>query len=182
MLSFHARRICCAVVIAICSLVSVDQVQGANVNPIAQPPVERSLDLTAIAVSVWEIAVSWSFALGTARVTGYRLWRNDQLLATVDAGTRTYADTAVRPATRYRYRIAALGSAGLAAPETVDVQTPPLPATPDTQPPTPPYKLRRGDTIRITVMPQGAPYNQDLQIQPDGRFFYPVVGEVVAVG
>jgi hypothetical protein len=103
--------------------------------------VARSLDLTAIAVSVGEIAVSWSVALGTARVTGYRLWRDDQLLATVDAGTRTYADTAVRPATRYRYRIAALGSAGLAAPETVDVQTPPLPATPDTQPPTPPDGL-----------------------------------------
>jgi hypothetical protein len=201
MLSFHARRICCAVVLAICSLVSVDQVQGANVNPIAQPPEARSLDLTAIAVSVGEIAVSWSVALGTARVSGYRLWRDDQLLATVDAGTRTYADTAVRPATRYRYRIAALGSAGLAAPEPVDVQTPPLPATPDTQPPPPPegltvtataggilldwypatdntdltaYLIYRNGQMLATVK-AGALSYVDAQVQPATAYTYTVV-------
>ena len=59
MLALHARRVCCAVVItiAICSLVSVDQVQGAKVNPNVQPQVARSLDLTAVAVSVGEIDV-----------------------------------------------------------------------------------------------------------------------------
>ena len=50
------------------------------------------------------------------------------------------------------------------------------------QPPMPPYKLRPGDQIRITVQPQGGIYNVELPIGPDGRIYYPVVGEVIAAG
>jgi hypothetical protein len=204
MLPFHARRICCAglIAIAICSLVSVDEVQGAHVNPIVQPSVARSLDLTAIAVSVEEIDVLWSVAPGTAGVTGYTVWRDDQLLATVDAGTRAYADTAVRPATRYRYRVAAVGGdSALAAPGPVEAQTPPRPATSDTQPPTPPdgltatataagilldwypandntditaYRIYRNGQ-ELTTVKAGALRYVDVQVQPAMAYTYTII-------
>lgn len=47
----------------------------------------------------------------------------------------------------------------------------------------PPYKLQPGDVITVTVSPQGGIYNKPaLKVGPDGRIYYPVVGEIVAVG
>src|SRR5262249_31474237 len=43
-------------------------------------------------------------------------------------------------------------------------------------------KLGPGDVIQVTVAPQHGPYDLTLPVQPDGRFFYPVVGEVIAAG
>lgn len=50
------------------------------------------------------------------------------------------------------------------------------------QQPPPPYRLRPGDVITVTVTPQGGVYNRQVKILPDGRIYYPVVGEVVAAG
>ncbi len=44
------------------------------------------------------------------------------------------------------------------------------------------YRIKPGDRVQILVFPQGAIYNQTLVVQPDGRIYYPVVGEIVAEG
>jgi protein involved in polysaccharide export with SLBB domain len=48
--------------------------------------------------------------------------------------------------------------------------------------PEPPYKLRAGDIIRITVSPQHNGYDVELPILPDGRIYYPEIGEIIAAG
>jgi polysaccharide export outer membrane protein len=50
-----------------------------------------------------------------------------------------------------------------------------------TQPPAA-LKLIRGDVIKITVDPQHMRFDVELPIQPDGRIYYPVVGEIIAEG
>lgn len=45
----------------------------------------------------------------------------------------------------------------------------------------PPHRLRVGDSLRIIVTPQVA-YNREVKVHSDGRIYYPVVGEVYAVG
>jgi len=48
--------------------------------------------------------------------------------------------------------------------------------------PPPPYKLQPGDQVQISVDPQHGPYDRQVVILPDGRIYYPVVGEIVAAG
>ena len=133
----NLRRVLCAVLLAGCSLISVAQAQGAVPNP-PEYAAARSFDLTVIPVSVGEIIVQWPPL--DPGVVGYTLWRDDQVLGTVDGRTLSYDDTAVRPATRYQYRVTAMGGGvtKLADSPTVGVRTPAWPELPDTLPPAAP--------------------------------------------
>jgi hypothetical protein len=137
MLPRNLRRVLCAVLLTGCSLISVAQAQGAVPNP-PEYAAARSFDLTVIPVSVGEIIVQWPPL--DPGVVGYTLWRDDQVLGTVDGRTLSYDDTAVRPATRYQYRVTAMGGGvtKLADSPTVGVRTPAWPELPDTLPPAAP--------------------------------------------
>src|SRR5262245_15995299 len=44
-----------------------------------------------------------------------------------------------------------------------------------------PYRIQVGDVLRVTIIPQDQ-YSREVKVFPDGRIYYPLVGEIVAVG
>jgi len=94
--------------------------------------------LSATATSSTSVSVSWSASSDNVAVTGYNVYRDGALLATVAAGTLTYADT-VAVGSTHSYTVDAFDAAGnhSATPATVTVTTP----TSDTTPPTTPTGL-----------------------------------------
>lgn len=48
--------------------------------------------------------------------------------------------------------------------------------------PQPRYRIKAGDLVDVTVLPQGAPYNRQLKVLPDGTITYPEIGEIVVAG
>jgi hypothetical protein len=194
------RRVLCAVLLAGCSLIGVAQAQEAVPSPAAQSVVARSLDLTVIPVSVGEIAVQWTPL--DPGVVGYTLWRDDQVLGTVDGRTLSYRDTAVQPATHYQYRVTAmgLGVTTLADSPAVGVRTPAWPPLPDTLPPAAPddmdavstaagilldwypgaddtdvtaYEIRRNGQI-LTLVNNGTLRYIDRQVEPATVYTYTI--------
>jgi chitodextrinase len=91
--------------------------------------------LSASAVSSSQINLTWSASLDNVGVTGYRVFRNSILVATVGSVT-AYQDSGLSAATTYTYRIRALDAAG-----NVSVQSNTASATTQTVP----------DTIAPTV-------------------------------
>ena len=67
-------------------------------------------NVTATALSSTQINVTWSPGTGNQNVTGYRVYRNGGLIATVNA--LTYSDTNLAAATTYSYTVAAVDGAG----------------------------------------------------------------------
>src|SRR5262249_8365051 len=47
--------------------------------------------------------------------------------------------------------------------------------------PAQPYRVRPGDRLHIDVIPQ-TQYTRDVVVLPDGRIYFPIVGEVTAAG
>jgi len=93
--------------------------------------------LTATAVSGTQVNLAWNASTDNVGVTGYQIYRNGSLLATVTNGT-TYSDTGLTNATAYQYTVTAYDAAG-----NVSAQTSPVTAsTPDTIPPTVPTGLK----------------------------------------
>jgi chitodextrinase len=67
--------------------------------------------LAASAVSSSQINLGWSASLDNVGVTGYRVFRNSTLVATLGSVT-TYHDTGLSAVTTYTYRIRAFDAAG----------------------------------------------------------------------
>ena len=67
--------------------------------------------LSATAVGPHEIDLAWTASSDNVGVTGYDVYRNGTLLATVGPGT-SYADTSVYDATSYTYAVDAFDAAG----------------------------------------------------------------------
>src|SRR6266566_3511578 len=90
--------------------------------------------LTATATPTPEVDLSWSASTDNVGVTGYTIYRDGSVLATVSGSTLTYADTAVVQTTSYSYRVDAFDAAGnhsaQSAPASVN--------TPDISPPSVP--------------------------------------------
>jgi hypothetical protein len=103
----------------------------------------KSIELSAIAVTVQEVDLAWSPASNVTGVTVYLISRDGQALATVDAATLAYADTSVQPSKQYVYSVEGLNAAGKSVTKSSDakVKTPAQPDTADTQPPTEPEDL-----------------------------------------
>ena len=97
--------------------------------------------LSAVATSVQEIQLDWAISADLApSVASYRVLREKQLLATLDAATLTYADTSLAPSKHFRYTVEAVDASGkkIASAQSKDTQTPAKPDTADTLPPTEP--------------------------------------------
>ncbi len=86
-------------------------------------------------------------------------------------GTITQNSYKYRPDMK-RTRFAALLTVLMALTTTVHAQTTSLPE---------PYKLLPGDTLNVSVWKEPE-LQKDVAIRPDGRFSFPLVGDVVAVG
>ena len=68
--------------------------------------------LTATAVSGRQINLSWSASSDNTGVRGYGIYRDGDLINTVDENTLTYSDTDLVPATSYSYRVDAFDGSG----------------------------------------------------------------------
>jgi chitodextrinase len=115
---------------------------GASVTTPASPDVTAPsvpTGLTATAVSASRINLSWGASTDNVGVTGYRVFRNASLLATLGNVT-TYANTGLSASTSYTYTVCALDAAG-----NVSAQSAPASATtqaaPDTVAPSTPSGL-----------------------------------------
>jgi outer membrane protein assembly factor BamB len=79
-----------------------------------QPPSTPS-GLTASTPSTTEVDLQWAGANDNTGVTGYRIFRNGGLIATIGAQT-SYADTTAVAGQTYAYSVAALDAAGNTSP------------------------------------------------------------------
>jgi hypothetical protein len=98
-------------------------------------------DVRAVALSTSEIELSWEIPEGV-EVSGIRIERNQQTIATVEPGTTRYIDDTVQASSAYTYRISLLDASGKASPPaTENVKTPAPPETTDRLAPSPPEAL-----------------------------------------
>jgi fibronectin type 3 domain-containing protein len=67
---------------------------------------------SATAISFDRVDVAWSASSDDRGVTGYRVYRDGELLTTTGGGTTRYRDVTVRPATAYAYAVEAFDAAG----------------------------------------------------------------------
>jgi chitodextrinase len=94
--------------------------------------------LIATAVSSAQISLSWAASTDNVGVTGYRIYRDGNQIATT-AGP-SYQDTGISPSTTYSYRVAAYDGAGNVS-DMSDEASATTPAPSDTEPPTAPTDL-----------------------------------------
>ena len=94
-------------------------------------------NLTATAVSSSQIDLAWDAATDNVAVTGYEIWRDGNLLATIATAT-SYSDGVLAPAT-HTYQVRALDAAGNRSdPSNQDTATV---TPPDAEPPSKPAGL-----------------------------------------
>src|SRR5262245_47650978 len=74
----------------------------------------RRIELTAIAVTVGEIELTWKSTLSAGSVAYYVIDRNAVQLATVEGTLNVYNDTAVTANGRFVYRVTAYNASGVA--------------------------------------------------------------------
>ena len=106
-----------------------------------QPPsVPANLRTTNITHSAVNLA--WDASTDNVGVTSYKIYRDGNLLASVNGTTTTYQDGTVAPNTSYNYAVEAFDAASNGSGQTaaLPVTTPPVPQ--DTQPPSVPANLR----------------------------------------
>jgi chitodextrinase len=97
--------------------------QLPDVTPPSQPPA-----LTGRAASSTRIDLSWAPSSDDRGVTGYRLYRNDVLVATT--GSLTFSDTGLAAFSGYRYAVRAVDAAGnVSTPVAITALTPAAPGT-----------------------------------------------------
>jgi acid phosphatase type 7 len=78
------------------------------------------------------VNVSWSASSDNVGVTGYTVYRNNAVLATVSGSTLRFSDTTVAPSTSYSYQVAAFDAAGnrSSRSSSLSIKTPSLPSYP----------------------------------------------------
>jgi len=106
------------------------------------------LNVTASSLNVDTIALSWTAAQDTeSRVVSYRVYRNDELVATIKQ--TSYEDSGLQESTRYTYAIAAVNGAGMegAKSDAVNATT-----KADTTSPALVSVDASGDATRLTVL------------------------------
>jgi fibronectin type 3 domain-containing protein len=101
-------------------------------------PPTAPTNLSATVVGSLAVDLSWTAAMDNIGVTGYTVYRNGSVLATVGGGTTTYHDPTVISGTTYTYTVDAIDAAanhsGLSNPVAVTPVS-------DTQPPSTPTGL-----------------------------------------
>lgn len=118
--------------------------------PDTTPPTAATL--TATAVSPTQINLSWTAATDNVGVTGYAIYRNNALIATVAASASAYSDVTVTASSTYTYQVGARDGAGNEALSNVATATTPAP------PPaalsvtvSAPSGTEEGETFRVTA-------------------------------
>jgi chitodextrinase len=106
----------------------------ATGSPDTTPP-SAPAGLAASAPSATEVDLRWSASTDDVGVAGYKVFRDDNEVATVSGTATTYADRTVGATTSYRYYVKAVDAAGNVSP-TSNVASVTTPAAPDTTPPT----------------------------------------------
>jgi fibronectin type 3 domain-containing protein len=81
-------------------------------SPADTTPPTVPTGLTAAAVGSIKVSLAWNASTDNVGVSGYTVYRNGAVLATVGASTLTYSDAAVTQATNYTYSIDAFDAAG----------------------------------------------------------------------
>ncbi len=118
---------------------------GATTPDITPPSVPTGLRATA--TSTPSVILNWTASTDNVAVTGYTIYRNGSMIATVSGSTATYTDTNVVQAGSYSYTVNAFDAAGnhsaQSAPATVN--------TPDTSPPSVPTGLSAVATTKPSV-------------------------------
>jgi fibronectin type 3 domain-containing protein len=102
----------------------------------------------AVALTPSQVTVEWQPG-GTGTVS-YTVRRNGVAIASVDAATRSFSDTAVAAGQRYTYVVEALGAGGPSAAAAAGVKTPTAPGAADRDRPTVP------DDLHAVARPDGS--------------------------
>jgi parallel beta-helix repeat protein len=114
--------------------------------PDSQPPsVPANLRTTNITSSFVDLA--WDAAIDNVGVTGYTIYRDGNLLASVNGATTTYKDSTVAADTSYTYTVEASDAAGNHSGQSAPLPVTTLPLPQDTEPPSVPANFR---TTNIT--------------------------------
>jgi chitodextrinase len=104
-------------------------------------------NLSGIATSPSQINLSWTASTDDVGVTGYDIFRNGNLVATI--APTTFADTGLIPNTLYNYTVAAFDAAGNVSAQSAPVSvTTPLP---DVIPPSTPTGLQASNVASSSV-------------------------------
>jgi chitodextrinase len=112
----------------------IQQLYTLGTAPDTQAPTVPT-NLSATAVSVSQINLTWAAATDNVGVTGYRVFRNASQIGT--ATNTSFSDTGLAASTTYTYAVAAFDAAGNPSAQSASVSaTTPAPLPPDTIPPT----------------------------------------------
>lgn len=75
-------------------------------------PPAAPLNLRIDDVTTNSVSLSWEAAIDDVGVTGYHVYRDDQLIQTLSGTELSYIDTGLMEATTYTYKIRAVDQAG----------------------------------------------------------------------
>lgn len=78
--------------------------------------------VTVISNQATQVSFNWNASTDNIGVTGYRIYRNGSLIATLSAGILNYTDSGVVPSTTYSYRVQAFDAAGNSSAQSTAVQ------------------------------------------------------------
>ena len=111
--------------------------------------------LSASAVSSAQINLSWNASTDNVGVSGYKVYRNSALIATVAA--TGYSDKGLLPSTTYTYKVASFDAAGNTSGRSIAVSL----MTVDSTPPTAPVSLtaRAASSSRVNLSWQASTDN-----------------------
>lgn len=82
---------------------------GSSGGTDTQPPTPPT-NVSAVAVSAFQVNLSWTASTDNTLVSGYKVYRDGSQIATTNSNT--YSDTSLSPTTSYTYTIAAYDNAG----------------------------------------------------------------------
>ena len=135
-------RIITTLFILVLILPTIARVDAASVivgqriiSDFTAPSVPQNLAVAPVASS--QIDLTWNASTDDVAVTGYEVWRNGTLDATITAPTTSFSDTGLTAATLYTYIVRAFDAAGnysgfstSSATTTLALPTPPATTTP----------------------------------------------------
>ena len=115
-------------------------------------PPSTPTGLSATAPTSAQVALKWNASTDNVGVTSYKIYRNGSTtaLATVNAPTTSYADSAVSASTQYSYTVTALDAAGNESGHSA-VATVTTPAATDKTPPSIPTNLHSTATTTNSI-------------------------------
>jgi chitodextrinase len=117
--------------------------------PVTTPPVPQDTEPPSIpanfrTTSMTHLAVdlAWDASTDNVGVTSYTIYRDGNLLTSVNGTTTTYKDSAVTPNTSYAYSIEASDAVGNGSGQSAQLPVTTLPIPQDNEPPSVPANLR----------------------------------------